>query len=83
MKNSTATKKLLSISDFPLVVTLSLFLPIQRVERDADNPNRCNFLFAQSLEADELMTRYYRHELTVEPQQFFNQIRAVKARLPL
>ena len=72
-------EKTYSSSDLALITTLSLFYPIESV--DKTNPRKAQFLFCRSADLDELVEQYWRGELKVEPQQFFNQLRIVKARL--
>lgn len=66
-------------SDLPLVVVISLSHAIEEVDRQ--NPRRAEFLFRQSVELDQLVEAYWKGQLQVEPQRFFNQLRLVKARL--
>lgn len=67
------------VSDFPLIVTLSLWLPIEGVDRT--DPNRTYFLFQYSEELASLIAEYNRGELRVEPRSFYYASRDAKARL--
>lgn len=66
-------------SDLALVCTLSLFYTIEVVDRT--NPRKAVFLFKRDEQLDELLETYWRRELKVEPQAYFSQLKAVKARL--
>ncbi len=66
-------------SDFPLIVTASLSFPIESV--DQTNPRRTVFLFRHCEELDDLVAAYHRRELRIEPQDFFLQSKAIKARI--
>ena len=66
-------------SDLALVCTLSLFFTIEAIDRT--NPRKATFLFKRDESLDELLESYWRRELKVEPQAYFNQLKAVKARL--
>ncbi|MDD5738506.1 MAG: DUF5659 domain-containing protein [Candidatus Pacebacteria bacterium] len=66
-------------SDFALAVVLSLSFPIYEI--DKENPRRAYFVFEQTKELDEMVDSYYRDDLKISPMAFFNQTRALKARL--
>ena len=80
MKNEIqAHERLYNTSDLALATVISLSYPIEEVDRQ--NPRRSQFLFRRNADLDRLVDSYWRGELQVEPQQFFNQLRVVKARL--
>ncbi len=66
-------------SDLAIVAVLSLSYPIEVVNKS--NPRKAQFMFRRDKKFDELVDEYWRGELKVEPQQFFNQLRLVKTRL--
>lgn len=66
-------------SDLALATAISLFYPLEAV--DKTNPRKAQFLFRRDENLDGLVEEYWRGALKVEPQQFFNQLRIVKARL--
>lgn len=72
-------KTLYETSDLSLSTTLSLWHPIQQIVRS--NPRKAIFVFEKTKELLKLVDAYYRDELKVSPQTFFNQLRAIKARL--
>ena len=70
----------LRVADLALATTLSLWHPIEALER-TPGLHRAYFCFVQGNDVDELVEQYWRREVRVEPQQYFNQIKALKARL--
>lgn len=66
-------------TDMALAVVLSLFYPIEAIDRQ--NPRKVQFLFSRDKNLDQLVESYWRGDIKVEPQAYFNQIRIVKARL--
>lgn len=68
-----------STSDLSLATTISLQFPIERIDRS--NPRKAVFIFIRSPQLDELVEAYFRNELKISPQSFFNQLRDIKSRL--
>lgn len=68
-----------STSDLALATAISLFYPLEAV--DKQNPRKAQFLFKRDGKLDELIESYWRSELKVEPQAYFNAMRVIKARL--
>lgn len=66
-------------SDLALATTISLKFPIQDIDRS--NSHKAVFVFLWSPELEELVESYFRNELKVSPQTFFNQLRDIKSRL--
>lgn len=66
-------------SDLAQVVTLSLWYPIHAIDRT--NPRKATFLFMREDGLDRLVEQYWRREIRVEPQLYFQQLKAIKARL--
>jgi len=66
-------------SDLALATTLSLFCPIETLKKI--NSHKAYFIFKRNKKIDELLDRYWRQELRVEPQLYFNQLKILKARL--
>lgn len=66
-------------SDLALTTVISLSYPIEAI--DKSNPRKANFILRRNENLDELIEEYWRGALKVEPQQFFNQLQIVKARL--
>lgn len=68
-----------STVDLALVTTLSLFYPIEAIDRQ--NPHKAIFLFKRDESLDQLVEAYWRGELKVNPATYFNQLKIIKARL--
>lgn len=68
-----------STSDLALATAISLWYPIDTIDRQ--NPRKATFLFKRDEKLDELIEVYWKRELKVEPQEYFNQLKAIKARL--
>lgn len=66
-------------SDLSLATTLSLYSPVKSTEI-VDN-KKVLFVFVKSPELNKLINMYWNGELKVDPQQFFNQLKAVKTRI--
>lgn len=72
-------KNCFKTSDLALTAAISLFYPIEAIERQ--NPRKAIFLFKRNESLDELIETYWRGEARVEPQKYFNQLRTIKTRL--
>ncbi len=66
-------------SDLACATAISLSFPIEAIDRQ--NSRKVEFLFTRNNELDKLVEAYWRCELRIEPQKYFNQLRVVKARL--
>jgi hypothetical protein len=66
-------------ADLSLVTALSLYYPIDALDRS--NPPRVQFLFKRDSDLDKLIEAYWKDELRVSPQTFFNQLKIIKARI--
>lgn len=66
-------------ADLALATAIFLFYPLEAIDRQ--NPRKAQFLFKRNSELDELIENYWRGELKVEPQAYFNALRIIKARL--
>lgn len=66
-------------SDLALATALSLYFPIEAVDRQ--NPNKAQFLFKRDENLSQLVEAFWKKELSVEPQAYFQQLRIIKARL--
>ena len=66
-------------SDLCLATTISLYFPIQGLERL--NSGKAYFVFEHTDELDSLLERYWKRELMVEPQMFFQSQKLIKHRL--
>ena len=68
-----------STSDLALATAISLWYPIEAI--DKTNPHKATFLFRRDEKLDELLELYWKRELKVEPQLYFQQLKAIKTRL--
>jgi hypothetical protein len=66
-------------SDLALATTLSLFYPIEAIDKQSSK--RAYFVFRREKGLEELIEKYWKGGLSVEPKTFFNQLRVIKARL--
>jgi hypothetical protein len=66
-------------ADLALATVLALHFPIEGI--DKESPRKAQFLFLRTQELEEAVEGYWKGILQVEPQKFFNQLKAIKARL--
>ena len=66
--------------DLALATAISLFYPLEAIDRDA-NPRKAQFVFGQANGLDELIASYWRRELKVDPQSYYDAMRLIKGRL--
>jgi len=78
-KKISKEEKFYRTSDFALATAISLFYPIEAIEKE--NPKRAIFVFKRTKELEKTIAKYWKRELKVEPQAYFNQMRILKARL--
>jgi hypothetical protein len=79
MTNLINKLPLFATSDINLAATLSLFSPMDGI--DKANPRKSIFLFKRENGLDEYISSYWRRELNVEPQALLSQLKAIKTRL--
>lgn len=68
-----------STSDLALAAALSLFCPVDSIDRQ--NPHKAFFLFKKDKTLEELIEAYWKGEIKVNPSTYFNQLKIIKARL--
>ena len=66
-------------ADLCLATILSLSFNIEAIERI--NPRKVQFVFRQDKKLDKLVDEFWKGEVRIEPQVFFNQLRMLKARI--
>lgn len=71
--------KVFSSADLALATAISLHYPLEDINKE--NPRRALFVFNDSPKLQELIIRYWKGELRVEPRLFFDNLKALKARL--
>jgi len=79
MKTRLKLNNYYSTSDLALATALSLWFPLETI--DKTNPHKAIFLFKRNEELDRLLEAFWRRELKVEPQAYFNQLKLIKSRL--
>jgi len=66
-------------NDLGLATVLSMFFTLDCV--DKTNPQKATFLFKREKALEETVEAFWRRELKVEPQQYFQQLKMIKSRL--
>ena len=67
-------------ADLALTAVICVFgFVIKSIEKI--NIQRSVFIFENSEELLEVVNKYWRQELRIEPQQYFNQLKILKARI--
>ncbi|PIR89605.1 MAG: hypothetical protein COU07_01775 [Candidatus Harrisonbacteria bacterium CG10_big_fil_rev_8_21_14_0_10_40_38] len=80
MNQTYNTNELYRTADLSLTAALScLGFVIQDVEQL--NSRRAVFTFENTRELAEAVARYWRREIKVEPQDFFNELKTIKTRI--
>ena len=79
MSQTRNCSKFFQTNDIGLATTLSLFIPIERINKD--NPRKAGFLFLNNLETEKLINKYWKGALRIEPKTYFGQLRLIKTRL--
>lgn len=69
-----------STSDLALAALISLSYPLEVIDK-TQNPHKALFLFKRDEQLDRVVEGYWRGELKVNPQEYFNAIKNIKARL--
>jgi hypothetical protein len=72
-------KNIYKTSDLALAATLSIFFQIQSM--DNSNPKRVMFIFQKDKNFDLYLERYWRGELKVDPQKYFQHLKILKNRI--
>jgi hypothetical protein len=67
-------------SDLALATAIST-LGVAIEATDQDDPRRTIFIFAKSDHLTDIVNRYWRGELLIEPQAYFNQLKVLKTRI--
>ena len=66
-------------SDLALVTAISIFFPI--IDIDKQNPRKVLFKFSRNKKLETFIDRYWKKELLVEPRSYFDNLKALKARI--
>ena len=78
--DDSSKNKKFATADLALATALSLFYPLETIDRES-NPRKAQFVFRQTARLDELITSYWRRELKVGPQEYYDAMRVIKGRL--
>lgn len=79
-KEHTPPTNLFQTSDLCLATTLYC-LNYQLKKIDKKNPKKVVFIFKKDNRLKELLTLYYNHTLSIEPNTFSQRLREIKNRL--
>lgn len=66
-------------SDLALATAISLFHPLQSIDRQ--NPTKSLFIFRKNKSLDKVINNYWEGKLKVEPKSYFNQLKTLKSRI--
>jgi hypothetical protein len=73
------TYKYFSTTDLFLATVVSLFFPVDSV--DKTNPRKTVFYFKREIALDEIVENYWARRLQIEPQALLTQLKSIKTRL--
>jgi hypothetical protein len=68
-------------ADLALVAVILLLSPDSLEVLDRTNQRKVLFVFKKTDELVDLVDKYWKRELTVEPQSFFSQLKIAKVRI--
>lgn len=68
-----------STRDMGLATAISLFSPIQMI--DKSNPKKAEFTFINSDKIKQIVDSFWKNNLKIDALTFFNQLKIVKTRL--
>jgi hypothetical protein len=74
------TNFFLKTSDLALATALSVLGVAIEAMQQTDS-ERMNFIFTKSDKVTDIVNRFWRGELLVEPQAYFNQLKVLKTRI--
>lgn len=78
MTQQLIEKDFFKTQDLALATAISLSYPLEAIDHGG---RKAQFVFRQNSGLDELITSYWRRELKVEPQTYFDAMRVIKGRL--
>lgn len=79
MKIIINQKSMYQTSDLACAAAISLFVPLEDVDKSV--PRRAQFIFARTPELEDIVSEFQKRQLSVEPRAYFDQIKALKTRL--
>jgi hypothetical protein len=74
------TNFFLKTSDLALATALSVLGVAVEAMQQTDS-ERMNFIFTKSDKVQDIVNRFWRGELLIEPQAYFNQLKVLKTRI--
>jgi len=74
----TAQNDYFHSSDLALVATLTIWFPIDSIQREGQ---RATFVFQDSSDLQEKVTKFWNGQLRVSPLDYFNKLKTIKTRL--
>lgn len=78
--NNTGNKsEYFETSNLALATVISITFPIVQIKNK--DTGKAIFVFDYSTELTQLVETYWKKELRVEPQEYFDQLRTIKSRL--
>ncbi|MEK7537256.1 MAG: DUF5659 domain-containing protein [Patescibacteria group bacterium] len=80
MKNILKEKDFFKTSDISLCSALCCY-GYQIEEVDKQSQSKAIFLIKKDENLEDLIQRYFTHQLTVEPLSFFNYLKEIKTRI--
>jgi hypothetical protein len=66
-------------TDLAMATALSLYEPIEKIEKIS--PHKAQFIFHHTKELESLINKYWEKKLKVEPASYFNQLKINKGRI--
>lgn len=72
---------LFQTSDIDLITALSLIFPIIDIKTSSTNKMRVLFYFDATDELTDYVEQYRRREITVEPKQYYFQLRDIRSQI--
>ena len=69
-----------STSDLALAAAISIWYPLEVVDR-TQNLHKAVFLFKRDEQLDKFVESYWHGEIKINPIQYFNALKTIKARL--
>ncbi len=80
MLETLKLKDCFSSFDLALSAVVSMYYPLEAIDW-TENPHKAKFLFKRDEQLDQLVASYWRGELQVNPQAYFNSLKTLKGRL--
>lgn len=79
MSNRTNLNDFFETADISLATAISLWYPLDLIDRT--NPSKALFVFKRDSELNKLIESYWKQELRIEPQIYFQALKTIKSRL--